>query len=340
VHNRWHPELEPVATVAPGQELTLETEDGLAGQLGRDSSHEDAGSLDLGLGHPLAGPVRVEGAEPGDLLEVELLAYRTADFGVTAVIPGFGYLADLFPDPYLVKWEIEGGRAGSPELPGVAVPEATFAGVAGVAPSHETVARVRAREEELRARGGAVADDLPETALPPEAAGGLRTIPPRELGGNLDVPQLVAGSRLLLPVDVPGALFSVGDLHFAQGEGEVCGTGIEVAGAVTVRLGLRKQPAWRPPFPVYETPGLPVRPAFATVGLPIGEDGRNESLDLSLATRRALLAILDHLTLERGFRREAAYALMSVAVDLRLSEIVDVPNAAVSALLALDVFEA
>jgi formamidase len=340
VHNRWHPELEPVATVTPGQELTLETEDGLAGQLGRDSSHEDAGSLDLGLGHPLAGPVRVEGAEPGDLLEVELLAYRTADFGVTAVIPGFGYLADLFPDPYLVKWEIEGGRAGSPELPGVAVPEATFAGVAGVAPSHETVARVRAREEELRARGGAVADDLPETALPPEAAGGLRTIPPRELGGNLDVPQLVAGSRLLLPVDVPGALFSVGDLHFAQGEGEVCGTGIEVAGAITVRLGLRKQPAWRPPFPVYETPGLPVRPAFATVGLSVGEDGRNESLDLSLATRRALLAMLDHLTLERGFRREAAYALMSVAVDLRLSEIVDVPNAAVSALLALDVFEA
>jgi formamidase len=340
MHNRWHPELEPVATVAPGQELTLETEDGLAGQLGRDSSHEDAGSLDLGLGHPLAGPVRVEDAEPGDLLEVELLAYRTADFGVTAVIPGFGYLADLFPDPYLVKWEIEGGRAGSPELPGVAVPEATFAGVAGVAPSHETVARVRAREEELRARGGAVADDLPETALPPEAAGGLRTIPPRELGGNLDVPQLVAGSRLVLPVDVPGALFSVGDLHFAQGEGEVCGTGIEVAGAVTVRLGLRKQPAWRPPFPVYETPGLPIRPAFATVGLPIGEDGHNESLDLSLATRRALLAMLDHLTLERGFRREAAYALMSVAVDLRLSEIVDVPNAAVSALLALDVFEA
>jgi formamidase len=339
VHNRWYPELEPVATVAHGQELTLETEDGLAGQLGRDSSHEDAGSLDLGLGHPLAGPVRVEGAEPGDLLEVQLLGYRTADFGVTAVIPGFGYLADLFPDPYLVKWEIEGGRAVSPELPGVAVPEATFAGVAGVAPSHETIARVRVREEDLRARGGAVADDLPETALPPEAAGGLRTIPPRELGGNLDVPQLVAGSRLLLPVDVPGALFSVGDLHFAQGEGEVCGTGIEVAGAVTVRLGLRKQPAWRPPFPVYETPGLPVRPAFATVGLPVREDGRNESLDLSLATRRALLAMLDHLTLERGFRREAAYALMSVAVDLRLSEIVDVPNAAVSALLALDVFE-
>jgi formamidase len=340
VHNRWHPDVEPVVTVEPGEELTLETEDGLAGQLGRESSHEDAGSIDLGLGHPLSGPVRVEGAEPGDVLEVEFLAYRAAAFGVTAVIPGFGYLADLFPDPYLVKWEIEGGRARSPELPGVAIPEATFAGVAGVAPSHETVARVRAREEDLRARGGAVADDLPEAAVPPAAASGLRTIPPRELGGNLDVPQLVPGSRLVLPVDVPGALFSVGDLHFAQGEGEICGTGIEVAGALAVRFELRKQPAWRPPFPAYETPGLPVRPAFATVGLPVDEDGRNESLDLSLATRRALLAMLDHLTFERGFRREAAYALMSVAVDLRLSEVVDAPNAAVSALLALDVFEA
>lgn len=340
MHNRWHPDLEPVATVAPGEELTLETEDGLAGQLGPESSHEDAGSLDLGLGHPLAGPVRVEGAEPGDVLEVDFVAYEPAAFGVTAVIPGFGYLADLFPDPYLVKWEIQGGRASSPELPGIAVPGATFAGVAGVAPAHETIARIRAREEELRARGGAVADDAPESAVPPGAASGLRTIPPRELGGNLDVPQLVAGSRLFLPVDVPGALFSVGDLHFAQGEGEVCGTGIEIAGAVTMRFGVCKRPAWRPPFPVYETPGLPARAAFATVGLPIGEDGRNESLDLSLATRRALLAMLDHLTVERGLGREAAYALMSAAVDLRLSEVVDVPNPVVSALLPLDVFEA
>jgi formamidase len=339
MHNRWHPDLEPVVSVAPGQELTLETEDGLAGQLGPESTHEDAGTLDLGRGHPLAGPVHVDGAEPGDVLEVDFVAYEPASFGVTAVIPGFGYLADLFPVPYLVKWEIDGRGARSPELPGVCVPAATFAGVAGVAPSHETLARIRAREEDLRARGGAVADDLPETAVPPEAASGLRTIPPRELGGNLDVPQLVAGSRLLLPVDVPGALFSVGDLHFAQGEGEVCGTGIEVAGSVTLRFGLRKRPAWRPPFPAYETPGLPARRAFATTGLSVHEDGRNESLDLSLATRRALLAMLDHLTVERGFGREGAYALMSATVDLRLSEIVDVPNPLVSALLPLDVFE-
>jgi len=340
MHNRWHPDLEAVAAVAPGEELTLETEDGLAGQLGPDSAHEDAGSLDLGLGHPLAGPILVEGSEPGDVLEVDFLGYEPADFGVTALIPGFGYLADLFPDPYVVKWSIERGRARSEELPGVVVPGATFAGVAGVAPSHETMARIRSREEELRARGGAVADDAREAAVPRQAAAGLRTIPPRELGGNLDVPQLIAGSRLLLPVDVPGSLFSVGDLHFAQGEGEVCGTGIEVAGTVTLRFGLRKHPAWVPPFPAYETPGLPARRAFATTGLSITEDGRNESLDLSLATRRALLAMLDHLTVERGLAREAAYALMSAAVDLRLSEIVDVPNPLVSALLPLDIFEA
>lgn len=339
MHNRWHPDLEPVAAVAPGEELTLEADDGLAGQLGRRSTHADAGSLDLGLGHPLAGPVLVEGAEPGDVLEVDFAAYGPADFGVTALIPGFGYLADLFPDPYLVKWDLEGGYARSEELPGVAVPGAPFAGVAGVAPSHETMGRIRSREEELRARGGAVAEDAPEAAVPPQAASGLRTIPPREVGGNLDVPQLVAGSRLLLPVDVPGALFSVGDLHFAQGEGEVCGTGIEVAGGVTLRFGLRKQPAWVPPFPAYETPGRPVRRAFATTGLPVADDGRNESLDLALATRRALLAMLEHLTLERGLGREAAYALMSVAVDLRLSEIVDVPNPVVSALLPLEIFE-
>ncbi len=338
-HNRWHPELEPIARVAPGEELTLETRDGLDGQLTRTSTHADVGRLDLGLGHPLTGPVFVEGAEPGDVLEVELLAYETADFGVTALVPGFGFLADLFPEPFLVPWELEGGRARSPELPGVTVQGAPFAGVAGVAPSHEEIERIRAREGALRARGGAVADDLPETAVPPAAAAGLRTIPPREGGGNLDVPQLVAGSRLLLPVSVPGALFSVGDLHFAQGEGEACGTGIEVAGAVTLRFSVSRRPAWRPTFPAYETPARPGRACVATTGIAVREDGTQEGLDLAVATRRALLEMLGYLTEARGLGREQAYALVSAAVDLRLSEVVDVPNPVVSALLPLDVFE-
>ena len=205
MHNRWHPDLEPAHRVAPGEELRLECEDGLAGQLTRTSTDADAGRLDLGLGHPLSGPVLVEGAEPGDVLEVEFLAYEPADFGVTAVIPGFGFLADVFPEPYVVAWELAGGLARSPQLPGVAVPEDTFAGVVGVAPSHELLSAMQAREEVIARAGGPVAEAAPESAVPPEAAAGLRTIPPRETGGNLDIRQLVAGSRLLLPVSVPGA---------------------------------------------------------------------------------------------------------------------------------------
>jgi len=333
VHNRWHPDLEPIAEVDVDEEIRLETEDGLAGQLTRGSTHADAGTLDLGLGHPLTGPLFVRGAEPGDVLEVEFLEYETADFGVTAVIPGFGYLADLFPDPYLVKWEIAGGLARAPGLPGVAVPEEPFAGVVGVAPSHAQLEEFRAREEALRARGQAVADPLPGSAKPPEAADGLRTIPPRETGGNLDIRQLVAGSRLRLPVAVPGALFSVGDLHFAQGDGEVCGTAIEVAGAVTVRFALHKSPAVRTRFPSYETPERPGRRSFATTGIPV-----EAGMDLNAAAREALLEMIAHLERTYGFERAAAYALCSAVVDLRVSELVDVPYPVVSALLPLDVF--
>ena len=142
-----------------------------------------------------------------------------------------------------------------------------FAGVVGVAPSHERLEAFRAREERLRARGQPVADSMPEAAVPPEAADGLRTIPPRETGGNMDVRQLVAGSRLWLPVDVPGALFSIGDLHFAQGDGEVCGTAIEVAGAVTVRFALHDGPAPRAAAPT-RRPARPRRRSFATIGHP------------------------------------------------------------------------
>jgi formamidase len=333
VHNRWHPDLEPVATVRPGEEVTFETRDGLDGQLTRASTHESVGSLNLGLGHPLTGPTYIEDAEPGNVLEVEFIAYEPDDFGTTAVIPGFGFLSDLFTEPYLVKWEIAGGLARSDSLPGVAVPEDTFAGVVGVAPSHARLETYRSREEELRAGGQPVADSLPEAALPATAADGIRTIPPRETGGNLDVRQLVSGSKLWLPVDVPGALFSIGDLHFAQGDGEVCGTAIEVGGTVTVRFAVHDVPA--PTFPAYETPGdRRAGRSFATVGIPV-----EAGMDLNAAARAALLEMIAHLERRYGFERPAAYALCSACVDLRISEVVDVPYPLVSALLPLDVFE-
>jgi formamidase len=331
MHNRWHPDLEPIAEIEPGEEIRLECEEGLGGQFTRESTHEDVGRANLGLGHPLTGPVYVEGAEPGQTLEVEFVSYEAADYGNTAVIPGFGFLADLFPEPYLVKWDVADGIAWSEELPGVTVPDEMFAGVVGVAPSHERMEAFRAREEALRERGQPVADSFPEAAVPPEAARGLRTIPPRELGGNMDVRQLVAGSRLWLPVDVPGALFSIGDLHFAQGDGEVCGTAIEIAGAVTVRFALHAGPA--PPAPRFVTPPRRDPARYATLGIPF-----DHGMDLNAAARAALIEMIDHLVERYGFERPAAYALASVAVDLRISEVVDVPYPVVSALLRLDVF--
>jgi formamidase len=334
IHNRWHPGIEPVARIAPGEVVTLETLDGLDGQLTRDSTHADCDAPDLGTAHPLTGPVYVEGAEPGDVLEVEILGYETPPFGVNCVIPGFGFLADLFTEGFLVKWELDGTRARSEELPGVAVPACPHAGVIGVAPSHELMAAQREREERIRATGGPVADDLPEAAIPSSASAGLRTIPPRETGGNIDIRRLVAGSTLLLPVHVPGALLSVGDVHFAQGDGEVCGTGIEIAAAVTIRCGVRKAPAWVPRFPAYLTPAQAGRACFATTGI-----SEHAPMDLTAAARAALLAMIDWLVAEHGLSREAAYCLCSACVDLHLSEVVDVPFPLVSALIPLDVFE-
>ena len=206
------------------------------------------------------------------MLEVELVAYETADFGVTAVIPGFGFLPDIFPDPYLVKWEIAGGLARSEELPGVAVPEAAFAGVIGVAPSHERLEASGGASRRSPTRGGPVADSMPERAFPPEAAEGLRTIPPRETGRQPGhppprLPAAACGCRC----DVPGALFSIGDLHFAQGDGEVCGTAIEVAGAVHRPLRACIQDRrWRPRYPRVRDAGPAGPRSFATTGIPVG----------------------------------------------------------------------
>ena len=248
------------------------------------------------------------------------------------MIPGFGFLADLFTEPYVVKWDIADGIARSEELPGVTVPDEMFAGVVGVAPSHERMEAFRIREEQLRERGQPVADPLPEAAVPPEAAGGLRTIPPREIGGNIDVRQLVAGSRLWLPVDVPGALFSIGDLHFAQGDGEVCGTAIEVAGAVTVRLRAPRRPS---------AAGAALRDAAPPRPRPLRDARHPVRRRHGPERRRARRAARDDRPPRAALRLRAPRGLRarSVAVDLRISEVVDVPYPLVSALLRLDVFE-
>jgi formamidase len=321
MHNRWHPAVPPELHAADGEVFTLETRDGLDGQLTFGSRGEDLARISLGRSHPLSGPVYVNGAEPGDVLAVEILDVRTASYGVTPVLPGFGLL-DV-AEPVVVSWEIKRGKARSEALPGVAVPGDPFPGVVGVAPSLGQVAAERRREEELRAAGFLVADAALGDAVPPN---GLRTIPPRANGGNLDIRWLGAGAVLYLPVHVPGALLSVGDVHFAQGDGEVCGAAIEVAGSVTLRASIvsRDRPL------TYVRPARPARSAYATVGI---------ATDVRDAARRAVESLVEWLVDTRGFDFAAAYVLCSVAADLSISEIVNAPHPLVSASLPLDVFE-
>jgi formamidase len=334
-HNRWHPDLEPVAVCEPGDEVTFEVRDSRDRQIGPGSTHDDL-LRTPSIAHPLTGPLAIEGARPGDVLELEVVGYDTDDFAWTAIWPGSGFLGDLFDRPFLARWELADGVARSEQLPGVAVPACVHAGTIGVAPSRELFERARARET----AGGSPHPPDPELAWPPQAADGLRTYPPRENGGNMDIRDLGPGAKLWIPAHVERALLSVGDLHFAQGDGEVCISAIETGGAATFRVGLRRleDDGWRPTFPCYEAPPRPPRAMFATTGIPLTDAGEQGLLDLNLATRRALLELLGWVTAEHGLGREAAYVLMSVAAELRVSELVDAPNALVSAALPLDVF--
>jgi formamidase len=339
-HNRWHPAIPPVLRVGSGAEVSLDTIDALDCQV-----EGDPKGWDLNAAHPLTGPIWIEGAEPGDLLEVQISDIIAGSSGWTAQIPGFGFLRDLFPSPYLVRWQLKNGFADSPDLPGVRIPEASFPGVIGVAPASDQLARIAAREQELAARGGMVMLPEPRSAVPsiePVASSGLRTIPPRETGGNLDVKQLIKGTTVFLRVWTAGALFSIGDAHFAQGDGEVCGSAIEMAAAFNLRFILHKRAARERNLRGVQFSGIePARPArryYATTGLSMRGEETQESEDATLAARNALLAMIEYLQ-GRGFSRQQAYAICSVAVDLRVSEVVDVPNFVVTAFLPLDIFE-
>src|SRR5688572_6538032 len=241
-HNRWHPDIPPVVRCRPGDEVVLETRDALDGQLTRDATRDDVAKLDLGLIHPLTGPVYVEGAEPGDVLVAEILEVVPDSFGWTAEIPGFGFLRDDFPEPYIVKWDIDDGWATSDDLPGIRLPGAPFMGVIGLAPSRELMAQITAREADLIGRGGFALPPDPAGAIPTDSAiagEALRTIPPRENAGNVDIKQLCAGTRLLMPVWTEGAVLSVGDAHFAQGDCETCGPAVEMRSTLRVRFDVR-----------------------------------------------------------------------------------------------------
>lgn len=349
-HNRFHPDIPPAFEIAEGEEIALETRDALDGQITPGMAAAGLAGIEAGAVHPLTGPVFVKGAAPGDMLEIEFTDIVAQPTAFSAIMPGLGFLRDRFDAPFLAHWKIADGWATSAEIPGVRIPGAPFMGVSGVAPSAEKLAEWTAREARVIAAGG--------LAFPPDAAGavptggcgltGLRTLPPRENGGNFDVKQLTKGSKLFLPIYVEGGLFSTGDGHFAQGDGEVCVTAVEMGATAVVRFKVHKGLAARRKFvsPVFSRESYFTDPRFAAperflgvMGMPVNTaTGEIESENLTLACRNAVLNMIELLQ-ERGFSREQAYVICSVAVDLRVSNVVDVPNYVVSALLPEAIFD-
>jgi len=352
-HNRWHESIEPVVEVDPGDTVVYETRDAVDGQLSPSSTSSDVGNVNLNVVHPLTGPVFVKGAQPGDLLEAKIMAIESDpwdQWGYTVEIPGFGFLREEFDEPYIVHWRLHGNEyAESEQIPGVRIRCNPFPGTFGLAPSAELRRRAEQRESALAERGGFALPPEPAGAVPasaPIAAEGLRTVPPRETAGNIDIKQTTPGISMLIPVYAEGALVSTGDVHYAQGDCEACGTAIEMRSRVHVRFQVRKGEAERLGIQdlqfyrddYFASPELAApKRFFATTGISVRKNGQNESEDTTVAARNALFNMIRHLE-QRGYDRRQAYALCSVAVDLRISQTVDVPNILVSALLPLDIF--
>jgi acetamidase/formamidase len=290
-HTAWDRTIPPIAELAPGDEVTVSTLEASGGQLSADSIATDVPGLDFSRVNPVTGPFFVQGAAPGDALVIDILDVSVGTWGWTACIPGFGLLADDFPDPHLRISTIDGD--GAELLPGLVIPVVPMVGTIGVAP--------------------------PEPG--PHAM-----VPPRRWGGNLDIRHIGPGARLILPVGVEGALLSLGDAHAAMGDGEVSGTGIETDATVRLRVDVR--PGDGPATPIVETDPRAQRtgPALATTGI---------GPDLMTAAADATRALIEEIVRRTALAPLDAYLLASVAADLKISEVVDVPNWVVSAHLEL-----
>jgi formamidase len=366
--NRYHPAIKPVARAKPGQLIVVETRDALDSELNINSEPKDVGAIDLNLVHPITGPVYIEGAKRGDVLAVTLVDIEPDEYGYTTVVPGFGFLRDIFTKPFVANWRLSRTEAVSDQIPGVAIPFNGFMGTVGVLPGVPEVKEILEREKNLGAAGGIALPPQPTGAMPRDLCGPqgsnkmecVRTIPPRENGGNMDIKQMVVGTTLLLPCFVDGCGFFIGDVHYAQGDGEVAGTAIEMGAKVTVRTEIRKgMAAMMKNGPHFEGGSqlkkLEPDAFYATVGYPLkkaGEippyssyiDGKimgplsNLSEDLSLAARSALINMIDWLVKAKGYTPEQAYVITSVACDLRIGNVVDVPNYAVSTICPLEIF--
>jgi acetamidase/formamidase len=299
VHYEWNNALPPRLTIDPGDTVVFQTRDAADGWYTPTSTAADAAAKPQFRGHPLTGPIQVRGARAGGVLVVEIVDMKpAASFAYTQIIPGRGLLPEEFRQAYVQIWDLSDGRHARVGNR-IAVPIDPFPGVTGVA--------------------------LDEP-------GSHTTMPPRKNGGNMDIKQLTAGTTLYLPVWVDGALFSVGDGHAAQGDGEVCINAVEMAAQVTLRFDLL--PDRKLPEPRLRTRGpigarTNIGPHYATTA---------HGPDLYRAAQQATRYMIDHLVEERGLSREEAYVVCSVAADLKISQIVDAPNWIVSAFLPESVF--
>jgi formamidase len=374
-HNRWHPDIPIASEVSPGDEFRVECLDWTDGQVVNDDSANDIRDMSLDRCHVLSGPVGIRGAEPGDLLVVDILdlgPIPQADgdlpgegWGYTGIFSktnGGGFLTDYFPDAYKVIWDFRGQQATSRHIPGVGFTGITHPGLFGTAPSEDLLARWNERERALVATDP---DRVPPLALPPNphealagslrqgtadfdkvARHGARTIPPRENGGNHDIKNFTRGARVLYPVHVPGAKFSGGDLHFSQGDGEItfCGA-IEMGGFIDfgvdlIKGGMEKYGVTTDPVFM---PGN-VEPRYSEFisfcGVSVEREGNGQRyLDATLAFRNACLNAIEYLK-KFGYTGEQAYAIIgSAPVEGRVSATVDIPNASCSLYIPTAIFD-
>lgn len=291
-HSVWDRSLKPRLRIEPGSEVQIECVDASGGQVTPGMTTAEYLSIDRTRIHALTGPIWIDGAEPGDVLQVDVLATRHSGWGWTSIVEGLGFLKERFHEPYLFHWLLEGETTDS--LAPAVVPVRPFLGVMGVAR----------------------ADD-----------GAFRTRPPGPFGGNLDVRELCTGSTLYLPVFNPGALFSCGDGHAAQGDGEVCINGIECPLDVTLRFDLHKRQPLAGPLVESSERSAPDSLADSWVVVETG-------MDLAAVARAATGRMIDLLASRWGFSEIHAYLLCSVALKLRLSQVVNEPVHTVSAAIA------
>ncbi|HKT94297.1 MAG TPA: formamidase [Paraburkholderia sp.] len=364
VHNRWHPDIPMACWVDPGDDFVLETYDWTGGFIKNDDSADDVRDIDLSIVHFLSGPVGVRGAQPGDLLVVDLLdigAKPDSQWGFNGFFSksnGGGFLTDHFPDAQKSIWDFHGVYTSSRHIPGVNFAGLIHPGLIGCLPDPKLLETWNARETGLIATAP---ERVPPLANPPfaatahmgklegdardkAAAEGARTVPPREHGGNCDIKDLSRGSKVFFPVYVDGAGLSVGDLHFSQGDGEItfCGA-IEMAGWVHMRVNLIKggMAKYGIRNPVFQP--SPITPAYNDYlifeGISVDEQGGQHYLDVTVAYRQACLNAIEYLK-KFGYSGAQAYSLLGCApVQGHISGVVDIPNACATLWLPTQIFD-